>query len=76
MNETFARLEELNNIALSYGKELVIALALLVFGLIAAQYLRKYANIMLKRIIPKPAVAATITNILYVLFLLFVVRDI
>jgi len=73
MNETFTKLSELNNIALSYGKELVIALAILVFGLIAAQYLRKYSGILLKRIIPNPSLVATIANVLYVLFLLFLV---
>ena len=50
MDETFTKLNELNNIALIYGKELVIALAILVFGLIAAQYLRKYSNILLNKI--------------------------
>jgi len=73
MDDTFAKLNELNNLALSYGKELVIALAILVFGLIAAQYLRKYSNILLNKIISKPSIAATITNVLYVLFMLFLV---
>jgi len=73
MNETFTKLSELNNIALSYGKELVIALAILVFGLIVAQYLRKYSGTLLKRIIPNPSLVATIANVLYVLFLLFLV---
>ena len=73
MDETFTKLNELNNIALIYGKELVIALAILVFGLIAAQYLRKYSNILLNKIISKLSIAATITNVLYVLFMLFLV---
>jgi len=37
MKDTFTKLHELNNIALSYGKVLVLALAILVFGLMAAQ---------------------------------------
>ena len=73
MDDTFAKLNELNNIALSYGKELVIALAILVFGLIAAQYLRKYSAILLSRFISKPSIVATITNVLYVLFMVFLV---
>jgi len=73
MNETFAKLSELNNIALSYGKEMVLALAILVFGLIAAGYLKKYSYILLSKIIPKPSLVATITSVLYVLFILFLV---
>ena len=73
MDDTFAKLNELNNIALSYGKELVIALAILVFGLIAAQYLRKYSAILLSRFISKPSIVATITNVLYVLLMVCLV---
>ena len=71
MNDTFAKLNELNTIALSYGKQLVLALAILVFGLIAAGYLKKYSYILLSKIIPRPSLVATITNVLYVLFILF-----
>lgn len=73
MNDTFSRLQQLNNIALSYGKELVVALAVLVFGLIALQYFKKYFSIVLARIIPKPPLVATITDVLYVLLMLFLI---
>ena len=73
MNGTFARLQELNDLALSYGKELVVALAILVCGLIAAQYLKKYSIIFLKKIFTNLSLAATIANVLYILFMLFLV---
>ena len=74
MNDTFSRLQGLNDIALTYGKELVVALGVLVFGLIALQYFKKYFSILLTRVIPtKPSLVATITDVLYVLLMLFLV---
>lgn len=73
MDETLSKFQELNELALGYGRELVLALAILVLGLIAAKYLRKYSVVVLNRIIPKPALVATITNVLYVLFIIFLV---
>jgi len=73
MESQFAKYKEMGDFILQYGKDMLIALAVLTLGLIAAKYIRKQIAKGLGKVISKKAVASTISNILYVLILFMVV---
>jgi len=72
-SKTFLEIQQFQEFALHYGKQIVFALAILVFGLISAQYFRKYFKIFLRRFMKNEPLIATITNVFYTIILIFVI---
>ena len=73
MEKNILELEQFQEVVEVYGLHLLLALALLVAGLIAAKFAQKYLKYLLRRFILNEAMVATIANIGFILIIRFVV---
>ena len=75
MDEQFERLTKIGDLLNLYGKELVLALAILVFGLIVARMLVRLIRLTLQRFTVKQTVISTVSNVLHLLLIIIVVAS-
>jgi small conductance mechanosensitive channel len=73
MDKEFERLTKIGELLTLYGKELVLALAILVFGLILARMLVRLIRLTLQRFTAKQTVISSVSNALHILFIIIVV---
>jgi len=73
MEKNIVELEVFQEVVEVYGLHLLLALALLVAGLIAAKLAQKYLKYLLRRFILNEAMVATIVNVVFILIIMFVV---
>jgi len=73
MEEQIARFEEIGNMVALYGKDVVIALLILVVGLIAAKMLARLFRRGLEKFTLNPATVATVSNVFYIVLLVLAV---
>jgi small conductance mechanosensitive channel len=73
MDEQLQRLTTIGELFDSYGKELVLALAVLVFGLILARVLIRLIRLTLQRFTEKQSVISSVSNALHILMIMIVV---
>ena len=75
MGEQFERLTKMGELLNLYGQELVLALAILVFGLIAARMLVRLVRMGFQRFTAKQTVISTMSIILHILLVIIVVAS-
>ena len=75
MDEQFERLSKIGELLNVYGKELVLALAILVLGLILARMLVRLVGLTLRRFTAKQTVISTVSNVLHLLLIVIVVAS-
>ena len=73
MGEQFERLTKMGELFELYGKELVLALAILVFGLILVRILVRLIRLTLQRFTAKQTVISSVTNGLHLLLIIIIV---
>lgn len=73
MANDFENLQHLGDVIAKHGREMVLALILLIAGLYLAKYLTKYLRIGLGKIIKKPNTVSIVSSSFYVLVLMTVV---
>ena len=73
MEGLIARIEQMEKTMASYGKEMVIAFAIIVLGLILIKWINQGLKKAFSKLPISPAKGATIRNVLYVLMLAFLV---
>ena len=73
MDEQFERLTKIGELLNVYGKELILALAILVFGLILARMLVRLIRLNLERFTAKQTVISSVSNALHLLLIIIIV---
>mgnify|MGYP001828207741 CR=1 FL=1 len=73
MDKEFEKLATIGELLDLYGKEMVLALAILVFGLIAARLLVRLFRMTVRRFTAKQNVISTVSNALHILMIVVVV---
>ena len=73
MEENLVKVNQMTGFVLKYGQEVILALLILVVGLILANLVKKFSRQWLEKMTSNRTLISSVTNILYVLILLFVV---
>jgi len=73
MDEQFERLTKIGELLNQYGKELVLALAILVFGLIVARIVVRVVGVTLQRFTTKQTVISSVSNAVHLLLIMIIV---
>ena len=73
MDEQFERLTKIGDLLNLSGKELILALAILVFGLILARLVIRLVGVTLQRFTAKQTVISTVSNALHLLLIIIIV---
>jgi small conductance mechanosensitive channel len=75
MGEEFRNLSKFGDAVILYGKEVVLALIILVIGLLLIKLLIKYLRLFLQRFTKKIALISTITTSLHILLIAWIVGE-
>jgi small conductance mechanosensitive channel len=73
MEREITRFKELDDLFLTYGREIVQSLGILIIGLVAIKYLMKAVRLGLSKLTPNKATVAMVSNIIHVILLVFVI---
>ena len=73
MQTDIQRFQELDDVLLLYGREIVQSLAILIIGLVAVKYLMRAVRLGLSKLTPNKATVATASNIIHVVLLVLVI---
>ena len=73
MNTELFRLQQIGDTLFQHGREMVLALAILILGLLAARWVDKLLRSLLHRLVPTATYVTTICNVLYILLVAGVV---
>jgi small conductance mechanosensitive channel len=73
MEAEVTKFKQLDDLFLTYGREIVQSLGILIIGLVAIKYLMKAVRLGLFKLTPNKATVATVSNIIYVVLLVFVI---
>ncbi|WP_319521696.1 mechanosensitive ion channel family protein [uncultured Desulfosarcina sp.] len=73
MNPELSRMQQFGDTLAQHGREMVIALAVLILGLLVARWIDKGLRNLLQRIMPKTVYATVACNVVYILLVTSVV---
>jgi len=73
MEADIQRFQELDDILILYGREIVQSLAILIIGLVAVKYLMRAVRLGLSKLTPNKATVSTVSNIIHVTLLVMVI---
>jgi len=73
MEDNLLKVNQMTGFVLKYGQEVILALLILVVGLILANLVKKFSRQWLGKMTSNRTLISSVTNILYVLILFFVV---
>jgi small conductance mechanosensitive channel len=73
MEAEVTKFKQLDDLFLTYGREIVQSLGILIIGLVAIKYLMKAVRLGLFKLTPNKATVATVSNIIHVVLLVFVI---
>jgi small conductance mechanosensitive channel len=73
MNEEFSRLQKFGDTLTQHGREMILALAILILGLLVARWIDKGLRIGLKRMFPSSRYVTTVCNIIYIILVIMVI---
>ena len=73
METEITKFKQLDDLFLTYGREIVQSLGILIIGLVAIKYLMRAVRIGLSKLTPNKATVATASNIIHVVLLVLVI---
>jgi len=73
METDIQRFQELDDILILYGREIVQSLGILIIGLVAVKYLMRAVRLGLSKLTPNKATVGTVSNIIHVTLLVLVI---
>lgn len=73
MNRELSRMQQIGDALALHGREMVIALAILILGLLAARWIDRELRRLLQRTLPKAGYITSTCNVIYILMVTFVV---